>query len=87
VVPILARRHVIIVATCRDPDLEEAITAAPDEVSDVLRTTVSLDLLAARRRNFALLRSMGVVVVEAGPRALGSACVNAYARIKLAGRL
>ena len=87
VVPVLARRHVIIVVTCRDPDLEEAITAPPEEVRDVLRTTVSLDLLAARRRNFSLLRSMGAVVVEAGPEALGSACVNAYARIKLAGRL
>jgi uncharacterized protein (DUF58 family) len=87
VMPVLIRRHVIMVATCRDLDLQRALTKTPDDLRDVLRATVAQDLLDARRRTFALLSRMGVVVVEADPHSLGPACADAYARIKSAGRL
>ncbi len=87
VVPILVRHHVIMVVSCRDLDLQDAITESPDGVRDVLRAAIALDLLVARRRTYALLRRMGVVVVEADPQSLGPACVSAYTGIKSAGRL
>jgi uncharacterized protein (DUF58 family) len=87
VMPVLAKRHVVIVASSRDPDLGQAITTPPHDMRDVLRAAVSLDLLVSRRRTVALLRKMGAVVVEADPATLGPACVNAYSRVKLAGRL
>jgi uncharacterized protein (DUF58 family) len=86
-VPILVRHHVIMVVSCRDLDLQDAITESPDGVRDVLRAAIALDLLVARRRTYALLRRMGVVVVEADPQSLGPACVSAYTGIKSAGRL
>ena len=87
VMPVLSKRHIIIVAGSKDPDLESAITGRPTDVRDVMRTAVALDLLTARRRTAALLQRMGATVVEADPSSLGPACVRAYARIKLAGRL
>jgi uncharacterized protein (DUF58 family) len=87
VMPILVRHHVIMVVSCRDLDLQAAITEPPNGVRDVLRAAIALDLLVARRRTNALLRRMGVVVVEADPQGLGPACVSAYTAIKSAGRL
>jgi uncharacterized protein (DUF58 family) len=82
VMPVVVRRHRVIVASCRDPDLEEARLASPVDVRDVLRAAASLDLLTARRRTVAHLRRMGCEVVEADPEALGPACVSAYLRVK-----
>jgi uncharacterized protein (DUF58 family) len=87
VMPILARRHVVMVVSCADLDLQAAVAATPNDLRDVMRASVSLDLLVARRRTISLLRRMGAVVVEADPHSLGTACVNAYAGIKSAGRL
>jgi uncharacterized protein (DUF58 family) len=87
VMPILARRHVVMVVSCADLDLQAAIAGKPNDLRDVLRASVSLDLLVARRRTIALLQRMGAVVVEADPHSLGPACANAYAGIKSAGRL
>jgi uncharacterized protein (DUF58 family) len=87
VLPVLARRHVVMVVSCADLDLQAAVTAEPNDLRDVLRASVSLDLLAARRRTIGLLQRMGAVVVEADPTSLGPACATAYAGIKSAGRL
>ncbi|MGO9027017.1 MAG: DUF58 domain-containing protein [Acidimicrobiales bacterium] len=87
VMPTLARRHVIMVVSCRDPDLDQAIATPPVDVRDALRARVALDLLVARRRTVALLRRSGVSVVEAPPGTLGPACASAYVRIKQSGIL
>ena len=86
-VPTLVRKHVIVLATCEDPDLRAALTTAPEGSRDVMRAGVSLSLLTARRQRVALLRAMGADVVEAGPLTLGPSCVNAYARLKQRARL
>jgi uncharacterized protein (DUF58 family) len=87
IVPVMARRHVIMVVSCRDPDLDAAVDTPPVDLRDTLRATVALDLLVARRRTTAMLRRLGVAVVEAPPDRLGPACVRAYFRLKRAGRL
>jgi len=65
--PVLARRHALLVVTCRDPDLARVVQAVPHEVQDVLTTAAALDLLEGRRRAAATLRSLGATVVEAPP--------------------
>jgi uncharacterized protein (DUF58 family) len=86
-VPVLTRRHAVLVATCTDPGLRAAVTTPPDDTVGVMRERVALEMLSARRRAAALLRAMGATTVEAGPRNLGPACVNAYARLKQRARL
>jgi len=85
--PVLARHHAVLVATCADPDLAAAITEPPGEVRDVLRAAVALDLLGGRTRAAALLRGAGATVVEATAEKLGSACVHAYLVLKQRARL
>jgi uncharacterized protein (DUF58 family) len=85
--PVLTRHHAVLIATCRDPDLTAAVTDPPHDVRDVLRSAVTLDLLASRHRAASLLRSMGATVVEAPPERLGAACVHAYLDLKQRARL
>jgi uncharacterized protein (DUF58 family) len=86
-VPVLARRHVVVVAGTTDPDLDSIVTDAPRSPADVFAAAVALDVLDARRRVVALLRHAGAVVVEARPDALPAACVAAYLKAKSRARL
>jgi uncharacterized protein (DUF58 family) len=85
--PVLARRHAVAVASANDPDIDRLVREAPQEVSDVYRAAVALDVLAARARVAAQLRRAGADVVEAPPTSLAAACVRAYLRAKWLARL
>jgi uncharacterized protein (DUF58 family) len=86
-VPVLGRRHALVVASVRDPDLDAAMRHAPERPRDVYASAVALDVLDAKRRVAARLRHAGAQVVEAAPGALGEACVRAYLRLKSRARL
>jgi uncharacterized protein (DUF58 family) len=86
-VPMLARRHAVVVASVRDPDVDGAVTSPPRDRADVYRAAVALDLLDGRRRVAAELRSAGAEVVEASPERLAAACVRAYLRLKSRARI
>jgi uncharacterized protein (DUF58 family) len=85
--PLLARRHAVVVASVRDPDLDAAVRGTPETLHDVYAAAVAADVLAVRRRVVARLRHAGAEVVEAGPAALGEACVRAYLQLKARARL
>jgi uncharacterized protein (DUF58 family) len=86
-VPVLARRHAVVVASVRDPDLDHAVGAPPERLGDVYAAAIAVDVLDARRRVVARLRHSGADVVEARPALLGEACVRAYLRLKARARL
>ena len=86
-VPVLARRHAIVVASTSDPDLDRLVQQPPATPYDVYAASVAVDVLAARRRVVQRLRSAGAEVVEAPPGQLGHACVAAYLRLKRRARL
>ena len=86
-VPVIARRHAVIVASVTDPDLQSAVTQQPESTRDVYGAAVAVEVLAARTRVAARLRGMGAVVIEAPPARLGEACVAAYLRLKARARL
>jgi uncharacterized protein (DUF58 family) len=85
--PVLARRHAVVVAYVRDPDLDDAVTRAPSTPHDVYASAVAVDVLEARRRVEAQLRGSGVEVIDARPDLLGETCVRAYLRLKARARL
>lgn len=85
--PALARRHAVVVATIADPDVKRAVATPPEEMLDVYRASVALDLLEERAHVVARLGAAGAGVVEAPPGALGRACVAAYLRAKARARL
>ena len=85
-VPFLARRHAVVVASARDPDVE-APASGDDSDTDPYMNAAARDLLAARERAAAALRGAGATVVEAPPGRLNAACVQAYLRAKSRRRL
>src|SRR5262249_54372094 len=86
-VPLLARRHAVVVASTTDPDVESAIEAGAHSARDAFRAVAALDVVAARARAAAALRGAGAYVIAAPPRRLGEACVAAYLRLKESARL
>ena len=86
-VPVLARRHVVIVASVRDPDLDAQLATPPATPRDVYGQAVALDVLAARARVAHGLKRAGASVLEAPAGALPAACVRAYLRAKARARL
>lgn len=85
--PVLARRHVVVVASVRDPDLDAIMTREPQTQVDLAEMAVALSVIEARERVAALLRRAGAEVVEAPPHLLATACVAAYLRAKARARL
>jgi len=85
--PVLARRHAVVVASVADPDLERIVRTRPSAPADVFAAAVALDVLDARARVAVELRGAGADVVEASPELLPNACVGAYLRAKARARL
>jgi len=86
-VPVLARLHAVVVASVRDPDLDNAVARQPTAPRDVYAAAVAIDVLDARHRVATRLRHLGADVIEAPPGLLGEACVRAYLRLKSRARL
>jgi uncharacterized protein (DUF58 family) len=86
-IPVLARRHLVVVASVRDPDLDAVVRTPPTQVADVFAAAVVVDALEARERVAAQLRRAGAEVLEAPAHALAPACVAAYLRAKARARL
>jgi uncharacterized protein (DUF58 family) len=86
-VPVLARRHVVAVATVADPGVAELMTAVPGTAFDVYAAAVAGDVLEGRALVAARLARAGAEVVEAVPDAFSAACVATYLRAKHRARL
>jgi len=85
--PIVARRHHVVVASALDPDVDAVLAKEPETALDVHRAVAAAEMVAARERATSALRSARAVVVEAEPSRLGAACVQAYLRAKARARL
>jgi uncharacterized protein (DUF58 family) len=86
-VPVLTRRHAVVVASVRDPDLDRAVQHQPASPRDVYAAAVAVDVLETKQRVATRLRHAGADVVEAPAPLLGEACVRAYLRLKSRARL
>jgi uncharacterized protein (DUF58 family) len=86
-VPLLARRHAVVIASVRDPVLTTMTRRPPAVAFDVYEASVAAAVLAARDRAATRLRGAGATVIEASPTALGRACVDAYLTLKAKARL
>lgn len=88
-VPVLVRRHAVVVASCTDADLVAAIDPPADDgtAETALRRGVAERILAARDRAAADIVRRGARVVEAPPDGLPAAVVAAYLDAKAAARL
>jgi uncharacterized protein (DUF58 family) len=86
-VPVLARRHALVIAGVADPDLRELLDREPASEQDVLTTSVAVEVSRARALAAARLGAMGAEVIDAPPDELPARCVAAYVRAKSRARL
>lgn len=85
--PVLVRRHVVLVAGVVDPDLVAAVSSPPASRRAALIGSVAGDLLREREDVRRRLQAGGAEVVDAPADGLPSACVAAYLRLKSTARL
>jgi len=81
-IPVLARRHSVIIGGVRDPDLDAALANQIDDIEDIARAAVALDVLTARHRVVATLQRHGAAVVESELGEFSARIVAAYLKAK-----
>jgi uncharacterized protein (DUF58 family) len=86
VLPQLASRHQILVASVADPRLAE-LTAGRADAAAVYAAAAAERAVAERARAASMLASHGVDVIDAPPARLAPALADAYLALKRAGRL
>lgn len=84
----LTRRHLVLVAAVRDPDVTSwAGLAGPIDTTAAYRGAAAASTLAGRERTVARLVAAGAEVVDAEPGRLAVAVADRYLELKAAGRL
>jgi uncharacterized protein (DUF58 family) len=86
--PILSRRHLVIVAAVQDPDVRDwALPRTGGAPSDAFRQAAAISMLQQRQRSSARLSAAGAIVVDAEPGRLAAGLVDTYLELKASGRL
>jgi uncharacterized protein (DUF58 family) len=85
--PLLLRRHLVVVAAVRDPQLVEWADAGPEEAGDAYLRAAALAAQTERERASARLRGMGVTVIDAPPGRFAPQLADTYLTVKSTGRL
>jgi len=82
---LLRRRHRVILASLREPDLDRALAAPVKGFDQALRAGAIEAYLAQRRQAFARLAPRGILALDVLPRQLPVALVNRYLAFKRSG--
>jgi uncharacterized protein (DUF58 family) len=85
--PLLSRRHLVVVASLTDPDVARWADDVPTEAVTSYRKAAATVALERRSVTAALLRAAGAVVVDAPPGKLAGRLADAYLDVKTNGRL
>lgn len=83
----LSPRHLPLVVTQRNRDLEARAVAPVGTESEAFAAAVAEDALRDKEAALRVLRSRGALVLDVHPEALSVAAVNRYLEIKARGRL
>ncbi|CAN5197503.1 DUF58 domain-containing protein [soil metagenome] len=86
-VPLLARRHLLMVASPADPTVREWATRPPRDPAAAYRMAAALRTDAERRRSARLLTGVGAEVLDEPPARLPLRLIDASLDLKSAGRL
>ena len=78
----LARRHVVIFVSLRDPEMQRIVGAEPGSLLDIHRAVVAWDLVREREKVVRRLQRKGVFCVDAAPDRVSVGLLNRYLDIK-----
>ncbi len=85
--PMVSRRHLVVVAAVTDPDVLRWATEPAVDAEAAYRKASAVSALQARARAAARLRALGAIVVDAPPGKLAAELTDAYLDAKATGRL
>lgn len=85
--PMVARRHLVIVASVVDPEVAAWADARVTDATEAYRKAAAVASRAARERTAARLRALGATVIDGEPGRLSGLLADAYLDIKARGRL
>jgi len=85
--PALLRRHLVVVGSVRDPELEALAALSPSGSEGAYEKAAAAGALIERERAAGRLLRMGVPVEDRPPGRLAGALADRYLRIKALGRL
>lgn len=83
----LRPRHLPLVVTLRNPELDSTAEAPPDSVDSAYRRAAAEEMLAARGEALAQMRAAGALVLDVHPDQVSTAVVEKYLALKRHGRL
>jgi uncharacterized protein (DUF58 family) len=83
----LRPRHLPLVVTLRNPELDRAAEAEPEDIAGAYRKAAAEELLAARGEALARMRAAGALVLDVHPDDVSTAVVEKYLELKRHGRL
>ena len=86
-IPVLLARHLLVVASVRDPEVESLATAVPWTSEDAYDRASAAGSVTWRDRAAARIRGLGATVIDAQPGALAAAVADEYLEVKSRGRL
>ncbi len=81
-ISILARRHLVVFVTLRDPQLEATADQAPEDLDGVATLVAANQWVQDRRRVLERLVRLGVTIVDAKPNTVTARLVSTYLDIK-----
>ncbi len=83
----LRPRHLPVVASLLDEDLQQAATHVPTRVQDAYARQAAVRLEEDYQRTALTLRDAGALVVRASAKGFGAAAINTYLHVKARGLL
>ena len=83
----LVSRHLVIFVTMTDEELEDIALAPPDDMQDLAMAVTADSLLRQRALVVRRLKQLGVDVIEAPHRLIGTRLIDAYLAIKRTGAI
>jgi uncharacterized protein (DUF58 family) len=78
----LARRHLVLFVTLRDPAVDRIAGRRPDTVADLHRSVIATDFRRERDLVLRRLRRLGIHCLDAPPSAISTSLLNRYLEIK-----
>ncbi len=86
-VSVMARKHLVVCITLIDSEVLHTARSLPDSSEEMYEKAVAEEILRDREKAMAVLRNMGVVVVNVPPEELSVAAINQYLELKARGRI
>jgi uncharacterized protein (DUF58 family) len=83
----LRPRHLPLIVTLRNPDLDHVATSRPMRVEDAYRKAAAEELIRARNEAVNGMRRTGAVVLDVPPQRASAAVTDRYLELKRRGTL